>query len=95
MPASDRTVGGPLPFIHTRHKFQFHLPLYRQYHRIQQAGVTFSRSILTNLVKRATICCGSLWMPKLTVSCAVGCCPLAKRPLKSVTRTGQVRKKAR
>lgn len=34
-------------------KFQFHLPLYRQYQRIQQAGVTVSRSTLTNLVKRA------------------------------------------
>src|SRR5690606_11497121 len=34
-------------------KFQFHLPLYRQHQRIQQAGVTVSRSTLTNLVKRA------------------------------------------
>ena len=33
-------------------KFQFHLPLYRQHQRIQQAGVTVSRSTLTNLVKR-------------------------------------------
>jgi len=34
-------------------KFQFHLPLYRQHQRIQQAGVTLSRSTLTNRVKRA------------------------------------------
>ncbi|WP_206192728.1 IS66 family transposase, partial [Scrofimicrobium canadense] len=34
-------------------KFQFHLPLYRQHQRIRQAGVTVSRSTLTNLVKRA------------------------------------------
>jgi hypothetical protein len=33
-------------------KFQFHLPLYRQHQRIQQAGITVSRSTLTNLVKR-------------------------------------------
>jgi len=34
-------------------KFQFHLPLYRQHQRIEQAGVTLARSTLTNLVKRA------------------------------------------
>lgn len=34
-------------------KFQFHLPLYRQHQRIQQAGVTLSRATLTNLVKRS------------------------------------------
>lgn len=34
-------------------KFQFHLPLYRQHQRLQQAGITLSRSTLTNLVKRA------------------------------------------
>ncbi len=34
-------------------KFQFHLPLYRQHQRIQQAGVTLSRGTLTNLVKRS------------------------------------------
>ena len=34
-------------------KFQFHLPLYRQHQRMQQAGITVSRSTLTNLVKRA------------------------------------------
>jgi transposase len=34
-------------------KFQFHLPLYRQHQRIQQAGITLSRSTLTNLVRRA------------------------------------------
>tara|TARA_R110001599_G_scaffold62921_3_gene175202 strand:- start:11571 stop:13223 length:1653 start_codon:yes stop_codon:yes gene_type:complete len=34
-------------------KFQSHLPLYRQHQRIQQAGITLSRSTLTNLVKRA------------------------------------------
>ena len=34
-------------------KFQLHLPLYRQHQRIQQAGITVSRSTLTNLVKRA------------------------------------------
>lgn len=34
-------------------KFQYHLPLYRQHQRIQQAGITLSRSTLTNLVKRA------------------------------------------
>ncbi|MBU5201648.1 transposase, partial [Vibrio cholerae] len=34
-------------------KFQFHLPLYRQHQRIQQAGITLSRSTLTNLIKRS------------------------------------------
>lgn len=34
-------------------KFQFHLPLYRQHQRIQQAGITLSRATLTNLGKRA------------------------------------------
>ncbi len=34
-------------------KFQYHLPLHRQHQRITQAGVTLSRSTLTNLVKRA------------------------------------------
>lgn len=34
-------------------KFQFHLPLYRQHRRIQQAGITVSRSTLTRLVQRA------------------------------------------
>ena len=34
-------------------KFQYHLPLYRQHQRIQQAGVTLSRATLTNLSKRA------------------------------------------
>jgi hypothetical protein len=34
-------------------KFKFHLPLYRQHRRLQQAGITVSRSTLTNLVKRA------------------------------------------
>lgn len=34
-------------------KFQFHLPLYRQHQRLQQAGITVSRSTLTHLVKRA------------------------------------------
>ena len=34
-------------------KFLYHLPLYRQHQRIQQAGITLSRSTLTNLVKRA------------------------------------------
>jgi len=34
-------------------KFQFHLPLYRQHQRIQQGGITLSRSTLTNLVKRS------------------------------------------
>lgn len=33
-------------------KFQFHLPLYRQHQRIEQAGITVARSTLTNLVKR-------------------------------------------
>jgi transposase len=34
-------------------KFQYHLPLYRQHQRIQQAGITLSRSTLTHLSKRA------------------------------------------
>jgi transposase len=34
-------------------KFQFHLPLYRQHQRLKQAGITLSRSTLTNLGKRA------------------------------------------
>lgn len=34
-------------------KFQYHLPLYRQHQRLSQAGVTLSRTTLTNLVKRS------------------------------------------
>jgi len=34
-------------------KFQYHLPLYRQHQRMAQAGVTLSRSTLTNLVRRS------------------------------------------
>lgn len=34
-------------------KFQFHLPLYRQHQRIQQTGITISRSTPTHLVQRA------------------------------------------
>lgn len=34
-------------------KFQYHLPLYRQHQRLQQAGFTLARSTLTNLVKRS------------------------------------------
>lgn len=34
-------------------KFQYHLPLYRQHQRIQQAGITLSRATLTHLSKRA------------------------------------------
>ncbi len=64
---SDKPITTPAPFNVLDHsladvsllagllvdKFQFHLPLYRQHQRIQQAGVTVSRSTLTNLVKRA------------------------------------------
>jgi len=34
-------------------KFLYHLPLYRQHQRLQQSGITVSRSTLTNLTKRA------------------------------------------
>lgn len=34
-------------------KFLYHLPLYRQHQRIQQAGIQLSRTTLTNLVKRS------------------------------------------
>ena len=34
-------------------KFQYHLPLYRQHQRLTQAGITLSRTTLTNAVKRA------------------------------------------
>ena len=34
-------------------KFQYHLPLYRQHQRLQQAGFTVSRASLTNWVKRS------------------------------------------
>lgn len=34
-------------------KFQYHLPLYRQHQRLEQAGITLSRATLTNTVKRA------------------------------------------
>ena len=34
-------------------KFLYHLPLYRQHQRLEQAGITLSRSTLTNLSKRA------------------------------------------
>lgn len=34
-------------------KFVYHLPLYRQYQRLQQSGITVSRASLTNWVQRA------------------------------------------
>lgn len=34
-------------------KFMYHLPLYRQHQRLQQAGITLSRATLTNLTKRS------------------------------------------
>jgi transposase len=34
-------------------KFLYHLPLYRQHQRLTDAGITLSRSTLTNYVKRA------------------------------------------
>jgi transposase-like protein len=34
-------------------KFMYHLPLYRQHQRLQQAGITLSRTTLTNLVMRS------------------------------------------
>ena len=34
-------------------EFQYHLPLYRQHQRLTQAGITLSRTTLTNAVKRA------------------------------------------
>jgi VanZ family protein len=34
-------------------KFLYHLPLYRQHQRLQQSGITLSRSTLTNLTSRA------------------------------------------
>lgn len=34
-------------------KFLYHLPLYRQHQRLQQAGITLSRATLTNLGKGA------------------------------------------
>jgi len=34
-------------------KFAYHLPLYRQHQRLQQSGITLSRSTLTNLTKKS------------------------------------------
>jgi len=34
-------------------KFMYHLPLYRQHQRLQQAGISLSRTTLTNLVMRS------------------------------------------
>lgn len=34
-------------------KFQFHLPLYRQHQRLSEAGITLSRSLLTQLTTKA------------------------------------------
>jgi transposase len=34
-------------------KFTYHLPLYRQHQRLQQSGITLSRTSLTNWVQRA------------------------------------------
>lgn len=34
-------------------KFLYHLPLYRQHQRLEQAGITLSRATLTNLGKRS------------------------------------------
>ena len=38
-------------------KFMYHLPLYRQHQRLQQAGITLSRATLTNLTKRGIELC--------------------------------------
>jgi len=40
-------------------KFVFHLPLYRQHQRLEQAGIRLSRSTLTHWVQRAA----DLWEP--------------------------------
>ena len=34
-------------------KFCYHLPLYRQHQRLKDAGITLSRSTLTNYVQRS------------------------------------------
>ena len=34
-------------------KFTYYLPLYRQHHRLQQAGIRLSRGTLTQWVQRA------------------------------------------
>ncbi|MBV1877644.1 MAG: IS66 family transposase [Pseudomonadales bacterium] len=34
-------------------KFMYHLPLYRQHQRLQQAGIALSRATLTNLTRRS------------------------------------------
>ena len=34
-------------------KFQYHLPLYRQHQRLEQAGITLSRATLTHVARRA------------------------------------------
>ncbi len=34
-------------------KFMYHLPLYRQHQRLQQAGISLSRTTLTNLTRRS------------------------------------------
>ena len=52
-PAPFNVLDNSLADVSLVDKFQFHLPLYRQHQRIQQAGITVSRSTLTNLVKRA------------------------------------------
>ena len=52
-PAPFNVLDNSLADVSLVDRFQFHLPLYRQHQRIQQAGITVSRSTLTNLVKRA------------------------------------------
>ena len=37
-------------------KFAYHLPLYRQHQRLKDAGITLSRSTLTNYTQRAIGC---------------------------------------
>ena len=50
----DRSVGDVSLLVGLMvDKFQYHLPLYRQHQRLSAAGITLSRTTLTNLVRRA------------------------------------------
>src|SRR5699024_10550920 len=59
-PAPDNVLGGSIADVSFLagmlvDKFAYHLPLYRQHQRLQQAGFQLSRATLTRLVARAAM----------------------------------------
>ena len=59
-------------------KFLYHMPLYRQHQRLQQAGIALSRATLTNWRSAASNCCGRSLRHNCGISCKARCWPWMK-----------------